>query len=469
MRLSNEDVLLHWPLAQHIITAGWLYNDGSLHRALDFRAAVGTPVYAAEGGMVETAYRWNGKRTQGDINSYGNMVKLRHTTYKYGALETLYAHLSKLCVTQGQQVQEGQLIGYSGDTGNCYGAHLHFEVRWKGQRTNPLNWLDNDFSTASSAVKLGSYSSVQSTSTKEVKRMYYAIDVSKHQGKFDWQAAYSKGIRHAMLRAGYGRYSSQVDPQFERNAAECARLGIQYGVYWYSYASTPAEARQEARCCLAAIKGKHLCLPVAYDIEHEPCILRLTNAQRTALVAAFLGEVEAAGYYGILYASCNFIRNCLDYKALSKYDIWVAQYGSTCTCPLPYGIWQYSSRNALGIPGYGTSLDCNRVYKDYEQLMIQAGLQGHTAPTPEDTTPNKLDKQRITIGRISSGDRATIRALCEGLGLIAAGLYHETCADGNQWMLDVGPVSSGDAWYIMRKCAELQLIEAGLYKAEYVG
>lgn len=168
MRLSNEDVLLHWPLAQHIITAGWLYNDGSLHRALDFRAAVGTPVYAAEGGTVETAYRWNGKRTQGDTNSYGNMVKLRHTTYKYGTLETLYAHLSKLCVTQGQQVQEGQLIGYSGDTGNCYGAHLHFEVRWKGQRTNPLNWLDSDFSKASSAVRLGSYSSVKHN-TKEVK------------------------------------------------------------------------------------------------------------------------------------------------------------------------------------------------------------------------------------------------------------------------------------------------------------
>ena len=466
MRLKNEEALLHWPLAQHIITAGWLYNDGSLHRALDFRAAVGTPVYAAEAGTVEVSYRWNGRRTQGDINSYGNMVKLRHATYKYGTLETLYAHLSKLCVTQGQQVREGQLIGYSGDTGNCYGAHLHFEVRWKGQRTNPLNWLDNDFNTASSAVKLGSYSSVRHA--KEVEYMNYAIDVSKHQGKFDWQAAYDKGIRHAMLRAGYGRYSSQVDPQFERNAAECTRLGIQYGVYWYSYASTPAEARQEARCCLAAIKGKHLCLPVAYDIEYEPCILRLTNAQRTALVQAFLSEIEAAGYYGILYASCDFIRNRLDHKFLSKYDIWVAQYSSKCTCPLPYGMWQYSSRNALGIPGYGTSLDCNRVYKDYEQLMIQVGLQGHTAPTPEDTTPNKLDKQRITIGRISSGDRATIRALCEGLGLISAGLYRETCADGNQWMLDVGPVSSGDAWYIMRQCAELKLIEAGLYKAEYV-
>lgn len=109
---------------------------------------------------MEVAYRWNGKRTQGDTNSYGNMVKLRHATYKYGTLETLYAHLSKLCVTQGQQVQEGQLIGYSGDTGNCYGAHLHFEVRWRGSRTNPLNWLDADFTTASVAVKLGSYSSV---------------------------------------------------------------------------------------------------------------------------------------------------------------------------------------------------------------------------------------------------------------------------------------------------------------------
>ena len=160
MRLSNNDVLLQWPLQSHVITAGWFYNDGSLHRALDFRAAVGTPVYAAEAGTVEVAYRWNGKRTQGDTNSYGNMLKLRHATYKYGTLETLYAHLSKLCVAQGETVQEGQLIGYSGDTGNCYGAHLHFEVRWKGQRTNPLNWLDADFETASSAVKLGSYSSV---------------------------------------------------------------------------------------------------------------------------------------------------------------------------------------------------------------------------------------------------------------------------------------------------------------------
>ena len=153
MILHNGDVLFGWPLQSHVITAGWFYNDGSLHRALDFRAAVGTPVYAAADGTVETAYRWNGHRTQGDTNSYGNMLKLRHADYRGGRLETLYAHLSKLCVAQGETVYEGQLIGYSGDTGNCYGAHLHFGV-------HPLNWLDADFAAASTAVRLGGYQSV---------------------------------------------------------------------------------------------------------------------------------------------------------------------------------------------------------------------------------------------------------------------------------------------------------------------
>ena len=59
--------------------------------------------------------------------------------------------------------------------------------------------------------------------------IYNAIDVSKHQGKINWEAVKNAGVTHAMLRAGYGRYKNQVDPQFERNSAECERLGIQYG------------------------------------------------------------------------------------------------------------------------------------------------------------------------------------------------------------------------------------------------
>lgn len=161
MRLSNGEVLLRWPLAQHIITAGWTYNDGSAHNAIDLRAAVGTPVYAAEDGTVDQRQVWDGYTTTG-MQSYGNMVRIRHAAYKGGSLRTRYAHLSKILVSSGQEVKAGDLIGYSGETGNCAGAHLHFEVIYNGTRVNPLNWLDADFTCASTAVQahLGSYHSV---------------------------------------------------------------------------------------------------------------------------------------------------------------------------------------------------------------------------------------------------------------------------------------------------------------------
>lgn len=256
--------------------------------------------------------------------------------------------------------------------------------------------------------------------------MYYAIDVSKWQGAVNWASVKAAGVHHAMLRAGYG--SGTVDPQFKRNADQCAALGVDWGCYWYSYAASPAQARQEARCCLQVIQGLAPTMPVAYDIEYEPCILALDNATRTAMVKAFLGEIEAAGYYGILYASRDFIANRLNWRELAKYDVWCAQYGSACTCPLPYGIWQYSSSNPLGIPGYGASLDCNRVYKDYPQIIRDAGLNGWTASKPgepagvEDSNDAEADEpmQTPTIGPMSPGDYNRIMNQAAALGKGAA-------------------------------------------------
>ena len=162
MRSSNGDVLLAWPLASHIITAGWTYNDGSAHNAIDLRAAIKTPVYAAEDGTVTQTQIWDGVTRTG-MQSYGVMCRIQHADYKGGELCTRYGHLSELCVKRGQRVKEGQLIGYSGATGNCYGAHLHFEVIYKGARVNPLNWMDSDFTVKDAAVgaHLGRYTSVE--------------------------------------------------------------------------------------------------------------------------------------------------------------------------------------------------------------------------------------------------------------------------------------------------------------------
>ena len=301
--------------------------------------------------------------------------------------------------------------------------------------------------------------------------MFNAIDVSKWQGTINWATVKNAGVSHAMIRAGYGNSVRQIDPQFKRNAAQCIALGIDWGVYWYSYATSPAQARQEARCCLQVIQGLKPTMPVAYDIEYEPGILALSNAQRTAMVKAFLEEVEAAGYYGILYASTDFIRNRLNWRELACYDVWAAQYGSACTCPLPFGIWQYSSKNALGIPGFGSSLDCNHVYKDYPAIIQSAGLNGFTAPDPNPAPDLSTCKQLITIGPITNGDAFNLQQLCSDLGLTGQGLYHSDWADADKLTqtLSIGPVSSGDAWRIMRRCQALELTDQGLYKSEYVG
>ena len=166
MRLSNGERLFHWPLALHVITAGWTYSNGDGHYADDFRTNQGgsivKEVYAAEDAAVDQVQSWDGHSTKG-MQSYGNMVRLRHEDYNGKTLQTRYAHLSSIVVKQGQQVKEGQLIGYTGQTGNVRGAHLHFEVILAGTRVNPLNWLDDDFTCASDSVRahLGTYKSVQ--------------------------------------------------------------------------------------------------------------------------------------------------------------------------------------------------------------------------------------------------------------------------------------------------------------------
>ena len=152
MRLSNGEVLLRWPLDQHILTQGWHYNSGRSHNGIDLRTQIGNtavrPVYAAEDGTVSATQLWDGRTTnERSMQSYGNYVDIRHADYRQQSLVTRYAHLFKFIVAKGEKVKEGQLIGYSGATGNVFGAHLHFEVLLGGKRTNPLTWRDKDFIT----------------------------------------------------------------------------------------------------------------------------------------------------------------------------------------------------------------------------------------------------------------------------------------------------------------------------------
>ena len=122
------------PVKSGSITATMYYSSGKYHGAVDFGVSVGTPVYAAADGIVVIS-------TWGGSDSYGYYIKIKH----YNGLYTLYAHGSSLVTSVGQQVKQGQLIMYSGNTGNSTGPHLHFEVRVSpggySNRVNPLNYL----------------------------------------------------------------------------------------------------------------------------------------------------------------------------------------------------------------------------------------------------------------------------------------------------------------------------------------
>lgn len=201
MRKSSGEVLLAWPLEEHTITAGWYYSDGKPHRAIDLRAAVGTPVYAAEYGTVDWVQTWDGCSTSGD-QSYGNLVRIRHADYNGGKLQTLYAHLQRVTVKNGQAVREGEVIGYSGNTGNSTGPHLHFEVRLNGTRCNPLNWLDDDFTTAYSSVKLGNYKSVE---REEAQSEATLTTVTVQVSRGDYAKLRELGVSLGLIQNGYWR------------------------------------------------------------------------------------------------------------------------------------------------------------------------------------------------------------------------------------------------------------------------
>ena len=121
-----------WPIPGYTnITSdfGWRTLEGKAdnHRGLDIGAPLGTPIYAAADGIVNT----------NNHSSYGISVKLSHGS----GLATIYGHMSSRVVNDGDYVTQGQLIGYVGKTGRAYGYHLHFEANLNGQPVDPRNYL----------------------------------------------------------------------------------------------------------------------------------------------------------------------------------------------------------------------------------------------------------------------------------------------------------------------------------------
>nr|DAG49471.1 MAG TPA: hypothetical protein [Caudoviricetes sp.]DAN01683.1 MAG TPA: hypothetical protein [Caudoviricetes sp.] len=220
--------------------------------------------------------------------------------------------------------------------------------------------------------------------------MFPIMDVSRWQGRIDWDKVKASGlVSGVMLKAvSTNRKLSKrkdglyIDPTFERNYAECKRVGLPVGVYYYTYATDKEIADAELALLKTALTGKTFELPISVDVEDNK-IKKLSTQALTDLAAYALATVERWGFYALLYVGLNFAQTELYMggAALRKYDVWLARYPSDKSKIKPedkpktdfaFGMWQYTG--TARVPGVSRNVDLNHAYKDYAKIIAKKGL-----------------------------------------------------------------------------------------------
>ncbi len=194
------------------------------------------------------------------------------------------------------------------------------------------------------------------------------IDVSKWQGKIDWQKVKESGIEFAYIRIGYRGEKGEIfkDDNADYNIQQAQKAGILVGVYFFSTAINEEEAREEAQWTANAIEGYSISYPVVYDCEgYKKLTSRLfgiSAADRTANAIAFLEEIKNSGYEPMFYVARNDILTNLYWNIndiSAKYKVWIAQYPSATYPEIEKpeysgraDAWQYTDKGKVnGIEG----------------------------------------------------------------------------------------------------------------------
>lgn len=189
------------------------------------------------------------------------------------------------------------------------------------------------------------------------------IDVSGWQGDIDWAKAKADGVEGVIIRLGYGE-GNNADKKAQRNISECKRLGIPFGVYWYSYADTPALAKEEGADVVTKLKQfgvnpSDLAYPVYYDLEkwtwegHKP---PTDPNVYNNIVNNWYSALQSGGYRNLgVYSYTSYLQGPLKHADIYAKTTWVAQYGARMgfdSFPTNSRGWQYTSSGKVnGISG----------------------------------------------------------------------------------------------------------------------
>lgn len=246
-------------------------------------------------------------------------------------------------------------------------------VQLRAQSSSSVTWKSSDTSLATvdqtGKVTGKSMGMVTITATSNGKTdtcqvsvgMTQGIDVSSWNQTVDWAKVKEHGVDFAIIRVGYGweDYPNQIDKQFVNNVKGAVQNGIDFGLYFYSYATNADEAEQEAAYLLRALEDyvpgymSSMTLPIAYDVE-DPCMQGLSKDTMTAIVKTFCTEMQKAGYDAMVYSGKYSYFPMMDVESLREMGVtfWLAMYpNSPDFTTVPYmgssaaqpAIWQYAS------------------------------------------------------------------------------------------------------------------------------
>lgn len=214
---------------------------------------------------------------------------------------------------------------------------------------------------------------------------YAGVDLSYANDDVDYIALKAGAIKDykvkfAMLRLGHG---TTKDKLFDKHYNGCKAAGIYVGVYHWTYAITPAEARREAEWAVKELANYNIDYPAALDFEDDNILNKgLSKAQYTAICKAYLDTMYAANYYPMLYCNPNVIDNYINLKEL-PYELWLAQYTSEgFQRDFGQGMWQFTvagnptlDYGKVGaVEGVKGQCDCNWAYTGYAAKILKLGL-----------------------------------------------------------------------------------------------
>jgi GH25 family lysozyme M1 (1,4-beta-N-acetylmuramidase) len=376
-------------------------NNGALNILGDFKQAEKTTLSIANGGNIEVQNRGNFTsagsvnifpdselNNSGVINFYESAAVMVRGNINNRNNARVFVNNTVTVALSGNVTNYGSVtIESTGIIRNDGTVILHKDCEYivEGSKINSsrsvfIDYRDDDNDVIPPRIPVGRELMTAAILENEPRVRIRGIDVSFWQGDIDWQRVAASGVQFAMIRAGRGSIDANrpmiEDTRFREYAEGALANGIDIGVYFYSYARNPADARREAQFLVNIIKDFEITYPVVFDIEDE-IHERLSRRQVTAIVEAFFEVLMDNNYFPMIYSFRNFLEEKIEPRVLDTYAVWVAHwYVDRTNYRYPYHMWQYTDRGR--IPGIRGDVDRNISYYDFAEILRRHGLNNLT-------------------------------------------------------------------------------------------